>query len=193
MSLNLNEMNCFAFLLSLDSMSRSLTRIGRTKDLNKLRSCFALLNQNTCNTLQYRSKCSCSSFDYFSWTCKNWVETQVLFSNSSCFMSNLTCYRRLWRWESFPKMRLSLIFIVVWISWDKFFCFCFALARENFKSSNERCNKVIRIRVAEENCFFHKVWNISFRQWDMLPYPHCCLSIFEGLLLDTKCFNFENC
>ena len=49
-----------------------------------------------------------------------WVEAQISLSQSSWFMSNIACSRRLWRWLSFTKKLPSLIFIVVSISWNKF-------------------------------------------------------------------------
>ena len=56
--------------------------------------------------------------------CKNWVEAQFSFSQSSWFMTKiLTCSRRLWHWVSFPMMQPSLIFIAVSISRNKFFIF----------------------------------------------------------------------
>ena len=51
----------------------------------------------------------------------------------------------------------------------------------------------MRIRVAEENCFFHKVWRKGCRYREMFPYPACCIYASKGLLVDTDWVEVENC
>ena len=125
----LNKKNWLAFLMTVGSISRLLTRMGSKKVLIKLRPYFVLLKPNTGNTLQYRSRDSWRSFNWFFWICKDWMESHFSFSQSSWFMSNpLTCSRRLWRWVIFSKMLPSLIFFVVSISKSKFFIFALLCA-----------------------------------------------------------------
>ena len=116
-------MNWFAFLMTVGSMSRSLTRMGSKNDLIKLKPYFALLKRNTGKTLQKRSRVSWRSFNWFFCMCNFWVEAQVSISQSFWLMSNFAFFRLLWRWVSFSRMLPSLIFIVVLISKKKLFIF----------------------------------------------------------------------
>ena len=113
----LNDKNQVVFSLTIGSISRSLTRMGRKKDLIEMRSYLELLKTNTGNTLQYRFKNSCSLTDWFFWNYKNWVKAQCSLSQSARW----ACSRRLWRCLSFSMMLINLIPIVELISWKKSF------------------------------------------------------------------------
>ena len=60
-----------------------------------------------------------------SFNSKSWIVAQISLSQSSWLMSNLACSGQLWSRVSFSKMMPSLIFIVVSLSWEKFFVFTF--------------------------------------------------------------------
>ena len=112
--------------MTVSQISRSLTRMDIKKDLIEVRLYFALLRTNTGTTMRCRAKFSSSSISWFLSICKNWVEAELLFSQSYWFMSILlTCSSWLWLWVSFSKMLSSITFIAASISWNKIFVFAF--------------------------------------------------------------------
>ena len=66
-------------------------------------------------TLQYRSRYSCSSINWFFCLYRNCVEAELSMSQSS----RLACCRRLWRWLSFSRKLPILFFFVDSISRNK--------------------------------------------------------------------------
>ena len=102
----------------------------------------------------------------------------------------LTSSRRLWRWVSFSRLLLNSIFVVV-SKWKKKIHFCLALWRQTSQSSNKRCNKVMRIRVARENVSL-KNFEVRDTVIGTISHPRCCLHSLEGLLLGTSQFGVEN-
>ena len=76
--------------------------------------------------------------NWFFCACKKWVEAQMSLSQSSWFMPNLACSRRLWRWLSFSRMLPSLILKVFSKSRNKsFICALLCDARRSSASIND--------------------------------------------------------
>ena len=52
---------------------------------------------------------------------------------------------------------------------DQIFQFCLLWDNKSFKNSNKKCNKLWRIRVAEEKWSLHKVWKMDTEVATWLP------------------------
>ena len=101
---NLNETNWSAFLITIGSISRFLTRIGSEYLLVGLKSYLAVLKPKTSNVLQYLSKCSCKSINWIFLVFRNRVE---LFSELSSSAAMPTQWLR--RWFIVSRIRGSLL------------------------------------------------------------------------------------
>ena len=123
---NPNEMKWFALFMTVRSMSRSLTGMGRIKDLIKMKADFEVLKRKTGYTMQNRSNRSCSSNNWSFCICKNWVEEKRSLSQPP----RMTCSRQIWRWLSFSK-KLPSVFFFCCLDFKKqnFFCVLLCEAR----------------------------------------------------------------
>ena len=61
--------------------------------------------------------------------------------------------------------------------------YCYALESQIFKITDIISNKMTRIRVSNENWFFHKILGNGNRDGHMFSNPFCCTGVLETSFL----------
>ena len=143
-------------------MSHSLIWNGIIYELMIFLPYFALLNPNSSNILQKRSKCSSKPVNWFFWLCRNWVDRfcspDSSIQNSS---KTITLSGRLCLWFNCSSVPHSFILIDDTTSKNfNFFCVLLSVANPSIAGINDDtrcCGLVLQKRFSNQFLMKHKL------------------------------------